>query len=53
MQQIRLAEPKDQASIEAIANDAYVLYLERMDKKSLFPCLMIIKPILRQSIFMY
>lgn len=38
MQKIRLAEQKDCARIEAIANDAYALYLARMDKKP-FPML--------------
>lgn len=38
MQQIRLANQADCARIEAIANDAYTLYLERMDKKP-FPML--------------
>lgn len=35
---IRLANLEDKARIEAIANDAYALYLERMDKKP-FPML--------------
>ncbi len=38
MQQIRLANQADCAQIEAIANDAYSLYLTRMDKKP-FPML--------------
>lgn len=38
MPQIRLAEQEDCANIEAIANEAYTLYLERMDKKP-FPML--------------
>lgn len=38
METIRLADFADQACIEAIAGDAYALYLERMDKKP-FPML--------------
>lgn len=38
MQQIRLANQADCAQIEAIANEAYALYLTRMDKKP-FPML--------------
>lgn len=38
MQQIRLAKQADCACIEAIAGEAYALYLERMDKKP-FPML--------------
>lgn len=38
METIRLAKPEDQARIEIIADDAYTLYLDRMDKKP-FPML--------------
>lgn len=38
METIRLAQAEDQSKIETIAEEAYTLYLERMDKKP-FPML--------------
>lgn len=51
MRMIRLAAQEDCAEIEAVAQDAYRPYLERMDKK---PFLMLddMKPIFSESMFM-